>query len=160
MTDTRIIQDEDPRYLLFKVGGELYGTPLLGIREVVEPQTPKPIPNTVSFFSGVINLRGQVVGVLDLRKRFGHEAPLHPGMALMVFETEAGPLGALVDEIECVAQIPSQQVDSRPPVRTNVPVDYLLGIGKQEGRLVSLIDLNRILGTEELKAVTGFEGIR
>jgi purine-binding chemotaxis protein CheW len=152
MTDINNLPDDDARFLLFRIGGELYGTPLLGIREVVEPQEPKPIPNTVSFFSGVINLRGQVVGVVDLRKRFGCEAPRCPRMALMVFATESGPLGALVDEIESVARISAQDIESKAVIRTHVPGDYFIGIGNQNGRLVSLIDLNKILGTEELKS--------
>ena len=154
MSETRIIQDDDARFLLFKVAGELYGTPLLGIREVVEPQEPKPIPNTVPCFSGVINLRGQVVGVVDLRRRFGHEATKHHGMALMVFETDSGPLAAVVDEIDCVVQLTSSHIDTKSVVRANVPTEYLMGIGNQDGRLISLIDLNKILGSEELKLVS------
>ena len=152
MGESGHLHDDDTRFLLFRVGGELYGTPLLGIREVVEPQEPKPIPNTVSFFSGVINLRGQVIGILDLRKRFGCEATQHPGMALMIFMTESGPLGALVDGIESVAKIPPEGIDAKALVRTHVPPDYFIGIGNQDGRLVSLIDLNKVLGAEELKA--------
>jgi purine-binding chemotaxis protein CheW len=151
MNETRIIQDDDARFLLFKLGGELYGTPLLGIREVVEPQEPKPIPNTAPFFSGVINLRGQVLGVVDLRKRFGVEAAKHQRMALMVFETDSGPLAALVDEIECVVHFDPKAIETKPIVRSNVRSDYFLGIGNQEGRLVSLIDLNKMLGGEDLK---------
>ena len=155
MNDTRIIQDDDARFLVFKLGGELYGTPLLGIREVVEAQEPKPIPNTAPFFSGVINLRGQVLGVVDLRKRFGLEAAKPPRMALMVFETEAGPLAALVDEIECVEHFDPKAIETRPIVRSNVHSEFFLGIGNQDGRLVSLIDLNRLLGSEELKGSLG-----
>jgi purine-binding chemotaxis protein CheW len=152
MSDMTEIHDDDARYLLFKVGGELYGTPLLGVREVVEPQEAKPLPNTAPFFSGVINLRGQVVGVVDLRKRFECEVKKHPGMALMVFDTDSGPLAALVDEIECVVQIPPAHIESKPAVRSHVGLDYLLGVGNHDGRLVSLIDLNRVLGNEELKS--------
>ena len=153
MSEVTEMNDDDARYLLFRVGGQLYGTPLLGIREVVEPQETKPLPNTVSFFSGVINVRGQVIGVVDLRKRFGCEATKHQRMALMVFDTESGSLAALVDEIECVVQIPPAQIEAKPVVRSHVSVDYLLGIGNQDGRLISLIDLNRVLGSEELKSV-------
>jgi purine-binding chemotaxis protein CheW len=152
MSESTQLQEDDTRFLLFRVGGQLYGTPLLGIREVVEPQEPKPIPNTVSFFSGVINLRGQVIGIIDLRKRFGCEATRHPRMALMIFTTESGPLGALVDEIDSVAKIPPTNIESKAVIRTHVPSDYFIGIGNHEERLISLIDLNKILGTEELKA--------
>jgi purine-binding chemotaxis protein CheW len=73
-------------------------------------------------------------------------------MALMVFATESGPLGALVDEIECVARIPSSSIESKAVLRTHVPIDYFIGIGNHDGRLISLIDLNKLLGMEELKA--------
>jgi purine-binding chemotaxis protein CheW len=152
MTHVLQPQDDEARFLLFKVGGELYGTPLLGIREVAEHQEPKPIPNTVPFFSGVINLRGQVVGVIDLRKRFGHEVIQHPRMALMVVATESGPLGALVDEIEAVVRIPSTTIESKAVIRSHVSVEYLIGFAHHNDRLISLIDLNGILGTEELKS--------
>ena len=154
MGEIREVQDDEARYLLFKVGREVYGTPLLGVREVVEPQKPKPIPNTVPFFSGVINLRGQVVGIVDLRKRFGQEATDHAGMALMIFDSDGGALGALVDEIECVTRIPQERIETSVVVRSHVSLDCLIGIGKQEGRLVSLIDLKKILGTEELKSMS------
>lgn len=153
MTDIFETSEDEIRYLLFRLGGELYGTPLLGIREVVEPQDPKPVPNTVPYFSGVINIRGQVVGVLDLRQRFQHACDKHSGMALMVFDTEAGPLGALVDRIEAVVPIPDTNIEKKPNVRTTVPLEFLIGIGNQEGKLVTLVDLNRILGREELRAI-------
>jgi len=155
MTEIHETTGDEIRYLLFRLGGELYGTPLLGIREVVEPQEPKPVPNTVPYFSGVINIRGQVVGVLDLRQRFQHDAEKHTGMALMVFDTEAGPLGALVDRVEAVVPIPDSSIEKKPNVRTTVPLEFLLGIGNENGRLVTLVDLNRILGREELRAIHG-----
>ncbi len=150
MSDVSTLQDDDARYLLFKVGGDIYGTPLLGVREVVEPQEAKKLPHTAPFFSGVINLRGQVVGVVDLRKRFGCEVKKHPGMALMVFDTESGTLAALVDEIQCVVQIPPTQIETKQVIRSHVSADYVIGIGKHEDRLVSLINLDRVLGSEEL----------
>jgi purine-binding chemotaxis protein CheW len=73
-------------------------------------------------------------------------------MALMVFATDAGPLGALVDEIECVARIPSSAIDARAVIRTHIAANYLIGIGNLDGRLISLLDLNKLLGSEELKA--------
>ena len=152
MTEIPHSHEDDARFILFKVGGGLYGTPLLGIREVAESQEPRPIPNTVPFFSGVINMRGQVLGVIDVRKLFGHEATKHPRMALMVLTTELGPLGALVDQIESVARIPSSSIDSKTVIRSHIPNDYRIGFAHHDGRLISLIDLNGILGTEELRS--------
>jgi purine-binding chemotaxis protein CheW len=153
MAEIRDGHEDESSYLLFKVGREVYGTPLLGVREVVEPQEPKPIPNTVDFFSGVINLRGQVVGVVDLRKRFDQDVTKHSGMALLVFDTDGGPLGALVDEIECVTRIPREKIETTVVVRSHVSLDCLIGIGNQDGRLVSLIDLKKVLDGVELKSI-------
>ena len=154
MTEITALQEEDARYLIFRVNKELYGAPLLGIREVIEPQATKTIPNTVSFFNGVINLRGQVVGVIDLRKRFGCAPVDHPRNVVVVFDTEAGPLGALVDEIDGVARIPYGDVETGAVVRSFVPPEFLIGIGKQEGRLVSLIHFHALLGSEELRGMS------
>ena len=144
---------EEGRYLLFRLGTELYGTPLLGVREVVEAQPTKPVPNTISCFTGVINIRGEIVGVIDLRMRFGHPANTGAESALMVFSTEAGPMAALVDKVEAVVKIPDDKIDKQPNVHTTVPLEFLLGIAKDSERLVTLIDLNRTLGKEELKAI-------
>ncbi len=151
MTNVETLPEEDVRYLLFRIDKELYGTPLLGIREVVEPQRAKPIPNTVPYFRGVINIRGQVVGVIDLRKRFGHEPVDRPRNVMIVFDTEAGPLSAIVDEIDGVARILPSEIETAPAVRSFVPPEFLIGIGKQEGRLVSLINFSELLGSEDVR---------
>ena len=75
------------RYLVFRLGDEAYATSLLGVREVLEFQTPKPIPNAIAALLGVINIRGQIIGVLDLRLRFGIPAARDRG-SMMVFDLE------------------------------------------------------------------------
>jgi purine-binding chemotaxis protein CheW len=155
MSDTqeKSIQEEDSRYLLFSVGGEMYGTPLLGVREVVEYQQPKSIPNAVEHFMGVINLRGQIVGVIDLRKRLGHQTEKSAHDALIIFDTVGGPLAALVDKVESVTSIRSDHIEKKPNIRTNIPTQFLIGIAQVEGRLVNIIDLNEILGHEEIRTI-------
>ncbi len=147
--DFALTEDAD-RYLLFSVGDELYGTPLLGVREVVEPQTAKPIPNTVKFFTGVINIRGQIVGVIDLRIRFGVAPDEEGGRAMIVFDTENGPIAALVDQVESVVNIPDDLINRRPNLKTEVSTEFLIGIGQYSERLVTLIDLNKTLSAEDL----------
>ena len=144
-------EQEECRYLLFKLGKELYGTPLLGVREVVEPQEPKPVPNTVGYFLGVINIRGQIVGVIDLRNRFGHKVEKGPENALMVFNTDAGPMAAWVDQVEAVVRLSDDRIDKKPNVKTSVPPEFMLGIAHEGERLVTLVDLNKALGKLELK---------
>jgi len=143
-------QQEDKRYLLFLLGNELYGAPLGAIREVVEPQDPKTIPNTAKSFLGVINIRGKIVGVLDLRLKFDIEAQNGSDRALIVFETAAGPTAVLVDKVEAVVRVPDSDIERNPTVRTTVPLQYLIGIGKYKERLVTLVNLVDILDAEEL----------
>lgn len=147
------IAEEEGRYLLFQLGSELYGTPLLGVREVVEPQKWKLVPNTVSYFKGVINIRGQIVGLVDLRLRFGYESLPNAHQALLVFETEAGPIAAIVDSVESVVQIAGAAIERHPNVASHLPVEYLIGIANHQNRLITIIDLNRALAGEDYVAI-------
>jgi purine-binding chemotaxis protein CheW len=140
----------DNKYLLFRLGDELYGTPLLGVREVVEPQASKPIPNTPKHFSGVINIRGEIVGVIDLRMRFNHKAEVNPHQALMVFSTDGGPMAGLVDKVESVISLTDKEIEHNPNVGIDVSRDALIGIGKHSKRLITLIDLHKVLQAHSL----------
>ncbi len=142
---------EENRYLLFSLGKEMFGTPLLGVREVVEPLTPKPVPNTRPFFTGVINIRGEIVGVMDLRARFQQIHKGEAGQAMMVFETATGTEAALVDKIEAVAKISVKNIERQPNIKSSVPAEYLLGIAKEGERLVTLLDLKKVLEEQEVK---------
>lgn len=143
----------ESRYLLFQIGSELYGTPLLGVREVLEPQEAKPVPNTVPYFAGVINIRGEIIGVIDLRLRLGYAAESRTQMALMIFQTEAGAMAGLVDKVEAVGQIPSSKIEKNPNIKTKAPLKHFIGIGQWNNRLVTLISLNGILVSEEIAAI-------
>jgi purine-binding chemotaxis protein CheW len=147
------LEEDQARYILFVIGGELYGTPLLGVREVVETQPIKIIPNTVPYFAGVINVRGEIIGVLDLRLRFGSQASNDPHQALLIFDTVNGAMAGLVDRVEAVVKMGEEQIEHSPNIKTTAPLKYLIGIGRWGERLVTLIDLRQILGHEEIAAV-------
>jgi purine-binding chemotaxis protein CheW len=140
---------DESKYLLFRLGDELYGTPLLGVREVLQPQNPKAIPNTVPHFMGLINIRGQIIGVVDLRIRFEYEKLDAPTRAYLVFETETGPIAAIVDKVEAVVRIDEGQMHKKPNIRSQVPVQFLIGAANHLGTLVTLIDLNKTLSKED-----------
>ena len=107
------------------------------------------MPNTVKYFKGLINIRGEIVGVIDLRTRFSQDDS-DAGKALIVFDTEAGAVGALVDQVDSVIAIQENVIEKNPNVGSVVPIDYVVGIAKLNDMLVSLIDLNKTLGNEEL----------
>lgn len=157
MSNSSLINDEnedidssdESKYLIFRLGSDAYGTPLLGVREVLEAQSAKPIPNTAPYFKGLINVRGQIIGVVDLRLRFDYPTVETPTVAYMLFETETGPFAAIVDKVEAVVRIDDVNLQKKPNIRTQIPVEYLLGATTYEGSLVTLIDLNKTLSAED-----------
>jgi len=142
--------EKENRYLLFWLGQELYGTPLLGVREVVEYQKAKPIPNTVKSFIGVINIRGSIVGAFDLRLRFGYPAQASKITAMMVFETGDSAIAAVTDKMEGVVAISENSIESKPKIEARVNLDFIIGVASIGDRLVTLIDLTKVLQAEEI----------
>ena len=138
------------RYLLFYVGTEVYGAPLLDVKEVIEYQEQKPVPNMVSHFTGVINLRGAIVGVIDLRKKFGVPTEITRMTTMLICETKQGMLAAIIDRVESVNVISSEMIDANPPVVTRVKSDYLAGIARLTDRLVTLVNLKNFISDENL----------
>jgi len=136
------------KYIIFTLGKELYGTPIRTIREVIEYQSAKPVPNTIDSFEGVINVRGEVMGALDLRRRFGIQGE-NPQCQFVV-ETEAGPLAVTVDRVESVSIIPEGNIQSHPGMVSDNMSEYLIGIGKLNNHLITLVDLAQLLSRVEI----------
>jgi purine-binding chemotaxis protein CheW len=132
---------EENRYLLFRLGNDVYATPLLTVREVVEAVKPQSVPDAEKGFLGVIEIRGQVVGVEDLRIKFGHPLSINPHLALLVFDTENGPKAALVDKVESVQRISSNLIDKKPNINSTGVNNYIQGIARINSQLITLVDL-------------------
>lgn len=145
---SEVVQDD--RYIIFRLGSEVFGTPLLTAREVVELQPIKKIPNTTPDFLGVMNVRGEIIGVLDLRLRFGFPSKTDELSALIVFPTPVGTMAVVVDRLEAVVNIPMDSVEQNPNIQSKVPMRYLVGIAKHEGELVTLLDLFKTVQQEEV----------
>lgn len=132
-------------YLLFRVQGELYGTPLHLTREVAPFKTPRAIPNTKKNFLGIINLRGEIVSVVDLRIWFQDEKPamrrIVPHVVVIV-ESASGVIGVAVDRIEGVYQLDKSDVESPTTIPGEITPGGMLGIGKFKKGLATLLDLN------------------
>jgi purine-binding chemotaxis protein CheW len=127
--------------MVFQLGAEVYGTPLLSVREVIENRQPKPVPNTPAGFEGVINLRGDVIGVVDLRKLLGTTP--QQSLSILVFESEMGTLGGIVDKCLSVLDIPESNIE-RKGIQSREGSEYCLGIAKINEGLVTLIDLVQV----------------
>jgi purine-binding chemotaxis protein CheW len=154
MADETLEQAERDHYLLFCLGDELYGAELLSVREVLEPQKPKAIPQTVRSFLGVVNIRGEIVGVLDLRIRLGYPSEGSNRTAMMVIAGTGAPIAALVDRMDGVAKIPDERIDRNARVENRMPIKYIVGIAQHKGQLVTIVDLNAVLEHEEFSAIS------
>lgn len=140
-------------FLLFRFQGELFGSPLRAVREVVPFQAPRTVPNTKRNFLGIINLRGEIVGVIDLRIWFPDEKPnarRSASRALVVVESFSGVLGIAVDQIEGVCQLDMSEIESPTGIPGELVAGGMVGIGKFKQGLATLLDLNVLCGALDL----------
>jgi purine-binding chemotaxis protein CheW len=136
----------------FHLGSEEYAMEILGVQEIIRMVQPTRIPNAPEFVEGVINLRGQVVPVIGLRKRFGLEQrPFDRQTRIVVLETPGATVGFVVDSVSEVLRIPSDTVEP-PPRMTRQGREFVSGIGKLEGRLLLLLDTQKLLDEQQLLA--------
>lgn len=145
------MNENDSKFLVFRIGDELYSSPLLSIREVLEYQKPKPMPNMVNYFVGVINVRGAIVGVLDLRIKFNTKSSIDTKTTMLLCDTERGSIAAIVDYVESVQEFRDEDLERQPSVKSKVSTEYLIGVAKRENDLVTVIDLHQALTYEEFK---------
>ncbi len=144
------------QYLTFFIRGEEYAVGILRVREIIEYETVTRVPTMPTHVRGVINLRGSVLPVIDLAAKFGH-GETEPGRTtcIAVVETlmdnEQLVVGLIADSVSEVLDISSEQIEPPPAFGTNVRVDFLVGMGKLDGRLVLVLDLDRILTPVELQ---------
>ena len=143
--------ENELRFIIYKIGDETYGSALLSVREVLEFQAPKFMPNMIKSFSGVINVRGAIVGVIDMRLKFGFPDTHQRKTAMLLCDTDRGPIAAVVDCIDCVLEISESNMEKEPPIRSKVASSYLMGVAKNKEQLITIIDLQKALTEEEFK---------
>jgi purine-binding chemotaxis protein CheW len=136
----------------FRIGRETFGVPIGLVHEIVRVPEITSVPDSPDYVEGVINLRGKIVSVVDLRKRFG-EKQISPNKKnrILVAEVEGKMVGLIVDAASEVIKIPDNEVDLPPSVFDEGELNYVTGVGKMHGRLIILIDLNKILQKGELR---------
>jgi len=146
---------EELQLVIFKIGNEEFGVPINQVREIVRLIQITPIPRAPSFIEGVVNLRGQVLAVIDLAKKLNLKSnPRSEKTRIIVVEVDNNTVGMIVDEVTEVLKLPSENVKETPEViATQIKQEYLKGIGKLEDRLLILIDLAKVLSPEEVEEV-------
>ncbi len=160
----RAIAPEDMIQLVtFQVGTEEYGLDINSITEVVRPLKITPLPKMPAFIEGVINLRGVIIPVVDLRNRFDLRTSSQDSKKIRMIITRGavqsgagkspGLLGLVVDRVDEVINVPKKDIDRAPEAATGSTVDFISGMGKVGDRLIILLDIARILSQQERVAL-------
>ena len=137
----------------FQVGRETYGVPITSLHEIVRVPEITAVPDAPDYLEGVINLRGKIVSVMDLRKRFGEKAStLKRHNRILVVEHAGRLAGLIVDSASEVLKIPADAVEAPPAVFQDGGLNCVTGLGKVGGRLVVLLDMSKLLAPESLRA--------
>jgi purine-binding chemotaxis protein CheW len=134
------------QFLSFALGNLSYGISISSVREINRVGEITPIPETPSYIAGVINLRGNVIPVLDLRTRLGLVAtPYSRRSCIIVVDSQRGPAGLLVDSIFGVMDLGAEQIEPKPAIGTDWALGSVIGMGKVEERVLILVEVERIL---------------
>jgi purine-binding chemotaxis protein CheW len=142
----------------FKVGRETYGVPITSLHEIVRVPEITAVPDAPDYLEGVINLRGKIVSVMDLRKRFGEkQTTLRRQNRILVVEHAGRLAGLIVDSASEVLKIPADAVEAPPAVFQDGGLNCVTGLGKVAGRLVVLLDMSKLLapGSLQVKSENG-----
>jgi purine-binding chemotaxis protein CheW len=143
------------KYLTFSLGGEEYGIGILKVKEIIGMMTITPVPQTPSFVKGVINLRGKVIPVIDLRLRFAMETTAYTERTCIIvveIRGEAGsvPMGIVVDAVSEVLNIRAADIEDTPTFGVKLNTDFILGMAKTEGGVKILLDIDKVLGSFQM----------
>lgn len=144
------------KYLFFRIDRESYGIGIRHIIEIVELQRISMVPDMPTYVKGVINLRGKVIPVVDLRLRFGmNERPYDDRTCIVVSEIGGVSLGFIVDTVEEVLEIPETQVEPAPRFKTVSGQDrYILGMGKVGEEVKILLDVEKLIKDEDVRRLS------
>ncbi|HEY9593910.1 MAG TPA: chemotaxis protein CheW [Spirochaetia bacterium] len=153
-TKVRAEAGELRQFISFSVGEEEYGLELLRVKEVIRIREITWLPKAPSFVKGIINLRGDVIPIIDLRDKFGLEAKENTAMTrVIVVEVEGRLMGMVVDSASQVVRIPADQIDPPPPVLGGLSQEFITGVGKLDDKLIILLNADAILTSDEIRAL-------
>lgn len=158
MADTREqtqqLSGEVVQVVSFRLGGEEYGVDIAQVQEIIRMVEITHVPRAPRFMEGVINLRGQLIPIIDLRTRFGMSR-IEATKSTRIVVTEIGSkrVGIVVDSVSEVLNIPIENVEDAPEMVAGVGTEYIQGVGKLGERLIIMLDLTMIISTEEKQAL-------
>lgn len=156
----KAIGELEGKYLTFLLGDEEYGLEVLNVREIIGIMEITQVPQTPGFVRGVINLRGQVIPVVDLRLRFGLEKAQYTDQTCIVVVEVGILMGIIVDAVQEVLTIPAVDIEPAPKLEACDSTDSILGMGKVNDDVKILLDIEEVLRSEELVQLDAEETAR
>lgn len=146
------------KYLTVVLDNEAYGIAVLKVREIIRLQKITPVPQMPGFVKGVINLRGRVIPIIDLRVKFGLKAEFAERTCIVVVQVKLAneqlvQMGLIVDSVEEVVNLPAEEIEPTPDFGTRVDTTYLLGMAKVKGQVKTLLDIDRVVAPETMQAI-------
>ncbi len=148
------ISGHEGKFLTFVLSEEEYGVEILKVREIMGIMEITPVPQTPDYMKGVINLRGRVIPIIDLRLKFTMpEVERTKETCIIVAEVGATQVGVIVDSVSEVTDIKGEDIEEAPSFGQGIDTNFIMGLGKTKKKIVILLDIEKVLTTEELKMV-------
>ena len=141
-------------YLTFRLGAEEYGIDILKVQEIRGYEPPTRLANAPDFIKGVVNLRGTIVPIVDMRMRFGCEKVEYNSFTVsIILNVRNRVVGAVVDSVSDVLEIPAESIKPAPEIQSAVDARYILGLGQVGERMLILLDIESLIASPELGLV-------
>jgi purine-binding chemotaxis protein CheW len=146
------------KYLTVALDRETYGIAVLKVREIIRLQKITPVPQMPAYVKGVINLRGRVISIVDLRTKFGLKAECDERTCIVVVQVrlpneQVVPMGLIVDSVDEVVNLAASDIEPSPDFGDAVNTEYLLGMAKVKNRVMTLLDIDRVVAPETVQAM-------
>jgi len=159
-TTSKDINEEVNLMIGFTIGGEDYGVDIQTVKEVIRITQITRLPKAPLFVKGVINLRGDIIPIIDLREKFGFNRQEYVNSSrIIVTEMKGKSVGMVVDSVTSVIRLNQDDIDPPPPLVGGLSEEYLNGVGKFGGKLIVLLNIDRILSMEEVDELNRIETI-
>ena len=155
LSPTAVVEKKEGKHLVFQLEERGYGIPILTVNEIIGIMDITPIPRAPGFIKGIINLRGKIIPVMDLRLKFGMLEKAYDEQTCIIIvnvklENTTRQIGVVVDIVSEVVDIPASQIEPAPRYGTKHEEDFLSGIGKIKDKVVMLLDIENVIYSEEI----------
>ncbi len=146
------------QFVIFNLNGEEYGIDIMNVKEIGPYKKSIKVPNSPSFIEGIVNYRGEVIPIVNLKKKFNLEcAKVDNNTRIIVINLEDKQVGFIVDEASQTLKLSDEEIELAPEIVTGMERKYLTGVGKKDDRLVMLLDLKKVLSKEEKEQIRNMD---